>query len=171
METQNNSDNNFEQNMEIVRAENKVKRSLKKYTQAVMKLDTVRKKDTKPRLIDEPEKQLYRADGLKFNVLVKHNNRPETLRLRGLSFDYFKDALLVHYINIPIGARMTATIECVNNGQMLHLKNITYGYLIKAFSHYNKSISKNWEIGSKQLSYRVTKSVGGFNPDKDYLRM
>ena len=69
-----NAENNFEKNMEIVRAERKVQRSLRKYTQAVMKLDSVRKKDTKPRNIDKPEKQLYRADGLKFNVKVKHDN-------------------------------------------------------------------------------------------------
>jgi hypothetical protein len=171
MESVNKSDNNFNKNMEIVKAEQKVQRSLRKYTQAVLQLDSVRKKDTKPKLIDRPEKQLYRADGLRFNVKVKHQNRPETLRLRGLSFDYFKDALLVHYINIPIEEKMTATIECVNNGQMLHLKNISYGYLIKAFGHYNKTMSSNWETGSTQLSYRVTKQMGGYNPDKDYFRI
>lgn len=164
-----NTDNNFDKNMEIVRAEAKVQRSLKKYTQAVLNLDSVRKKDTKPKNIDKPEKQLYRADGLKFNVKVSHPNSSETLRLRGLSYDYFKDALLVHYINVPIDETLTATITCVNNGQVVHLKNITYNYLIKAFSHYHKTLSSNWEIGSQQPSYRVTKRMGGYNPDKDYL--
>ena len=154
----------------IYNAEKKVQRSLKKYTQAVMNLDEVRKKDTRPRNIDKPEKQLYRADGLKFNVKVSHPNSSNTLRLRGLSYEYFRDALLVHYINVDINEPMTATIECVNNGQVLHLKNISYDYLFKAFSHYHKTMSTNWEVGSTQLSYRKVKSVGGYDADRDYHR-
>ena len=152
----------------IYDAEKKVQRSLKKYTQAVMNLDEVRKKDTRPRNIDKPEKQLYRADGLKFNVKVSHPNSSNTLKLRGLSYEYFRDALLVHYINVDINEPMTATIECVNNGQVLHLKNISYDYLFKAFSHYHKNVSINWEVGSTQLSYRKMKSVGGYDADRDY---
>ena len=157
-------------NTEIVKAEKKVQRSLKRYTQLVMSLDGVKKKDTKPKNIDKPEKQLFRADGLKFDVKVSHNEHQGTMKLKGLSYTYFKDALLNHYIEVPIDTLMNVTIKCVNNGQVMQLRGASYSFVFKALSSYHKSVSKNWESGSKQLSFRKTKSIGGFNPDKDYLQ-
>ena len=155
-------------NTEIERAEKKVQRSLKKYTQLVMSLDGVRKKDTKPRNIDKPEKQLYRADLLRFNVKVSHQHNEGTMILKDLSYDYFKDALMNHYINVPLDTLMNVTVECINNNQVMQLKNASYGFVFKALSSYNKSVSTNWELGSKQLSYRKMKSIGGYDASKDY---
>lgn len=155
-------------NTEVIKAEKKVQRSLKKYTQLVMSLDGVRKKDTKPRNIDKPEKQPFRADLLKFNVRVSHQHNEGTMILKGLSYEYFKDALLNHYVNVPIDTLMNVTVECVNNGQMMQLKNASYSFVFKALSSYHKSVSNNWETGSKQLSYRKMKGLGGYNSDKDY---
>lgn len=155
-------------NTEIIKAEKKVQRSLRKYTQLVMSLDGVRKKDTKPRNIDKPEKQPFREDLLKFDVRVSHKDNPKTLKLKGLSYSYFKDALLNHYINVAIETPMDVTIRCVNNEQVLTLQNASYGFVFKALSSYHKSVSFNWETGTKQLSYRKMKGIGGYNPDKDY---
>ena len=157
-------------NKEVEQAEKRVQRSLKRYTQLVMSLDGVRKKDTKPRNEDKPEKQLFRADGLRFDVKVSHNGHQGTMKLKGLSYDYFKDALLNHYIEVPIDTLMNVTIKCVNNGQVMQLKGASYGFVFKALSSYHKSVSTNWELGSKLLSFRKMKKVGGFDSDKDYLR-
>ena len=155
-------------NTEVIKAEKKVQRSLKKYTQLVMSLDGVRKKETKPRNIDKPEKQLFRADGLLFNVKVSHQHNEGTMILKGLSYEYFKDALLNHYVNVPIDTLMDVTVECVNNGQVMQLKNASYGFIFKALSSYHKSVSTNWETGSKQVSFRKMKSIGGYDADRDY---
>ena len=160
---------NTEINTELVKAEKKVARSLKRYTQLVMSLDG-RKKDTKPRNIDKPEKQMFRADGLIFNVKVSHQHNEGTMILKGLSYSYFLDALQNHYVNVPIDTLMNITVECINSGQVMQLKGASYGFVFKALSSYHKTVSTNWEIGSRQLSFRKMKKTGGFNPDKDYLR-
>lgn len=154
-------------NKEIVKAEKKVARSIKKYTQLVMDMQP-RKRVTKPTVEQRPENIPFNYDNMKFDFYLYHQQNDATIKLKGMSYKYFLDALQAHYVYVDINAPLSVLIRCRDNDAELRLSNVSYDYFIKAFSTYHRALSSNWKAGSTQKSVRKTSRLFNNDSERNY---
>lgn len=154
-------------NKEIERAEKKVVRSLKKYTQLIMDMQP-RKKQTKPTIEQRPENIPFSYDNMRFDFYLYHQDNDAKINLKGMSYGYFMDALRAHYVYVDIDSKLSVFVRSRDNDTTLQLTNVSYDFFIKAFSTYHRSLSRNWKAGSTQKSVRKISRVFNNDTERDF---
>jgi len=154
-------------NTEVTKAEKKVARSLKKYTQLVMDMQP-RKRVTKPTVELRPENIPFSYDNMRFDVHLYHEQNEATINLKGMSYSYFMDALQAHYVYVDINAPLSVVIRSRDNDSVMQLSNVSYDYFIKAFSTYHRALSYNWRDGSSTKSVRKVSRLFNQDADRDF---
>ena len=154
-------------NKEIEKAEKKVVRSLKKYKQLVMDMQP-RKRVTKPTVELRPENIPFSYDNMRFDFYLYHQDNDATINLKGMSYNYFMDALQAHFVYVDIDTKLSVFVRSRDNDTTMQLTNVSYDFFIKAFSTYHRSLSKNWKAGSTQKSVRKTSRLFNNDSERDW---
>ena len=154
-------------NTEIKKAEKKVARSIKKYTQLVMQMQP-RKRVTKPTVELRPENIPFSYHTMKFDIYLYHEQNDATINLKGMSYEYFLDALQAHYVYVDIETPISVAVRSKDNESVLKLSNVSYDYFIKAFSTYHRALSRNWKDGTSTKSVRKTSRIFNNDSERDW---